>query len=156
MKFLVLFIGLLITNSTVSDVTQVRELYRSAKDSKVNTEKFLEFVKNTDYQNDLVLSAYYGCALTLKASFSEKRGDKISFFKQGKNLIENAIEAAPDNIELRMIRLSVQSSAPRITRYYREIDEDKNYLINNIDKITSPKLKEFIKGYMSKSTIFEK
>ncbi|MFD2561932.1 hypothetical protein [Aquimarina rubra] len=156
MKFLVVFIGLLFTNANVADIAEVRELYRYAKDSKENTEKFLEITEKTNYQNDPVLSAYYGCALTLKASFSEKRGDKISFFKQGKKLIESSIETDPNNIELRMIRLSVQSNAPRIIRYYKEIDEDKNYLIKNIDKVTSLKLKEFIKGFMSTSKVFEK
>ncbi|WP_378175358.1 hypothetical protein [Aquimarina sp. SS2-1] len=156
MKFLVVFIGLFLTNTSVGDLTTVRELYRFAKDSKENTEKFLQYIEKTDYQNDLVLKAYYGCALTLKASFSEKRGDKISLFKQGKKIIETAIEADPNNIELRMIRLSVQSNAPKITRYYRNIEEDKNYLLSHIDKVNSPKLKEFIKGFMSSSEVFEK
>ncbi|WP_299219026.1 hypothetical protein [uncultured Aquimarina sp.] len=156
MKFFVLFIGLLIANATTADIMEVRNSYKYAKDSKENTEKFHELTKNIDYKGNSVLSAYYGCALTLKASFSEKRGDKISFFKQGKKLIEEAIVSDPNNIELRMIRLSVQTSAPRITRYYKDIDTDKSFLTENIDKVPSPKLKKFIKGFMLTSKAFKK
>ncbi len=155
MKFLVFFIGLFTAITNNSDIHEIRNLYRNAKDSKANTEKFFEAAKKTDHNDNPVLSAYYGCALTLKASFSEKRGDKISYFREGKKLIQAAIESNPDNIELRMIRLSVQSSAPKITRYYKNIDEDKSFLKENIDKVSSPKLKEFIKGFMSTSRLFK-
>ncbi|WP_299439103.1 hypothetical protein [uncultured Aquimarina sp.] len=156
MKFFALFIGLIFMNINPVDISEVRNSYKYAKDSKENTDKFYELIQKTNHQNDLVLSAYYGCALTLKASYAEKRGDKISFFKKGKKLIEAAIASDPSNIELRMIRLSVQSSAPRITRYYKHIDADKSFLVENIEKVSSPKLKEFIKGFMSSSNAFKK
>ncbi|AXT53887.1 hypothetical protein D1818_24850 [Aquimarina sp. BL5] len=156
MKFFLLFIGLLFGNVATVDITEIRNSCKHAKDSKENVEKFYELTRSANYKGNSVLSAYYGCALTLKASFSEKRGDKISFFKQGKKLIEEAIASDPSNIELRMIRLSVQTSAPRITRYYREIDADKSFLIENIDKVPSLKLKKFIKGFMSTSAAFKK
>lgn len=156
MKFLVLFIGVFCFSSSIdTDITELRNLYRYAKDSKENTEQFYKATLNSNHQKDPVLSAYYGCALTLKASYADSRGDKISFFKKGKKMIEKAIESDPNNIELRMIRLSVQSNAPRITRYYKNMDEDKSFLINNIEKVSSPKLKEFIKGFMSTSKAFK-
>ncbi|MDH7446732.1 hypothetical protein [Aquimarina sp. 2201CG14-23] len=154
MKVFVFFIGFLFLGSSIIDLTEVRNSYRYAKESKENTEKFYELTQKTDHQNNQLLSAYYGCALTLKASFSERRGEKISFFKQGRKRIENAIASDPNNIELRMIRLSVQTSAPRITRYYKNIDGDKKFIIENIDKVSSSNLKEFIKGFMSKSSAF--
>lgn len=156
MKFFVLFVGLLFANINGTDISEVRNLYRYAKDSKQNTEKFYEVVQKMNYEEDSILSAYYGCALTLRASYAERRGDKLSFFKKGKKLIEAAIASDPNNIELRMIRLSVQSSAPRITRYYKNIDTDKIFLVENINKVSSPKLKEFIKGFMSRSKAFKK
>ncbi|GAA0723375.1 hypothetical protein GCM10009430_26750 [Aquimarina litoralis] len=156
MKFLTLFIGLLFTSfTTTTDIVEVRNLYRYAKDTKENTEKFYKATQNTDYQGNPVLSAYHGCALTLKASYADRTGEKISFFRKGKKLIEAAIEVEPDNIELRMIRLSVQTSAPRITRYNKNKDEDKSFLTNNIEKVSSPKLKKFIKGFMSTSEAFK-
>ncbi|MBW1297177.1 hypothetical protein [Aquimarina litoralis] len=156
MKFLALFITLFFVNiSSTSDITEVRSLYRYAKDTKENTEKFYKVTQNTDYQGNPVLSAYYGCALTLKAAYADRTGQKISFFRKGKKLIEAAIEAEPDNIELRMIRLSVQTSAPRITRYYKNKDEDKSFLTDNIEKVSSAKLKKFIKGFMSTSEAFK-
>ncbi|MBQ4821349.1 hypothetical protein [Aquimarina sp. MMG016] len=154
MKLFALLISLLIFSPNLMDITEVRNSYRYAKKSAENTEKFYQIIQKTNYKTDNVLSAYYGCALTLKASFADKRGDKISFFKQGKKIIEAAITSEPDNIELRMIRLSVQTSAPRITRYYKNIESDKKFLQDNVNKVPSPKLKEFIKGFMSTSEAF--
>jgi len=70
-------------------------------------------------------------------------------------MIEDAIASAPDNIELRMIRLSVQINSPIITRYRRNIEEDKKFLQENIGKVTVPKLKKFIQGFMSTSKAFK-
>ncbi|WP_027392739.1 hypothetical protein [Aquimarina latercula] len=156
MKFLVLFMSLFFVNTSTVDITEVRNLYRHAKDTKENTDKFFETTQKINFENKPVLSAYHGCALTLKASYADRKLDKISFFRKGKKLIETAIEAEPNNIELRMIRLSVQTSAPKITRYYKDIDEDKDFLTNNVEKISSPKLKKFIKGFMSTSKAFNK
>lgn len=156
MKFVMLFIGLLFTMTTISDISEVRNLYRYAKNSKENTDKFYELTQKGNHSEDPVIAAYYGCALTLKASFSEKTGDRISYFRKGRRMIEDAIESAPSNIELRMIRLSVQINAPRITRYRKNIDEDRKFLQENIDKVTVPKLKKFIQGFMTSSKAFEK
>jgi len=148
MKLFALFIGLLFTNTSISDISEVRDLYRY-------TEKFYELTQKGNHAEDVVIAGYFGCALTLKASFSESTGDKISYFRKGRRMIEDAIESAPNNIELRMIRLSVQISAPRITRYRRNIEEDKKFLQENIGKVTVPKLKKFIQGFMSTSKAFK-
>lgn len=154
MKFFALLIGFLFINTIVVDINEVRNSYRYAKESKDNTEKFFELTQKTDYEKDPVLTAYYGCSLALKAAYSDKTVNKISFFKRGKKMIEAAVASDPDNIEIRMIRLSVQSNAPKITRYYKNIDDDKDFIINNVDAISSPKLKELIKGFMSNSDLF--
>lgn len=155
MKFLIIFIGLLVAVPSVTNLNQVRDSYRYASESKEKTEAFYELTKNSDYTSNLTLSGYYGCALTLKAAFAEKRGDKISFFKEGRKLIEDAIISEPDNIELRMIRLSVQYNAPRIVRYKGAIDIDKNFILENLDTVSSPKIKEFIKGFIAASAVFK-
>ncbi len=154
MKILGFFIALLALVDGSIDINEVRNSYKYAKKSKENTEKFYQLTKKTNHDNDHVMAAYYGCALTLKASFSEKIGDRISFFREGKKMIETAIKSDPDNIELRMIRLSVQTNAPRITRYRKNIEEDKQYLLQYIDNVSSSTLKKFIKGFMTTSEAF--
>ncbi len=156
MRFFLLLIGLFSFTTYATDIKEVRNQYRYAKESEGNAEKFYQLVLKMDHENNNILSAYYGCALTLKASFAKKRGDKISFFKQGKKLIDMAIAKDMNNIELRMIRLSVQVNAPKITRYFKNIDEDKAYITKNIDEIPSSHLREFIKGFVSQSKAFKK
>ncbi|KAA1244650.1 hypothetical protein [Aquimarina sp. RZ0] len=154
MNFLIVVFGLFFTIIHGIDVDEVRDAYRYANSSKEKTEQFYQLTQKTNHTKDNVMAAYYGCALTLKASISSKMGDKISYFKKGKKIIETAVQADPDNIEIRMIRLSVQMNAPRITGYRDDIEEDKNFMLKNINEVSSSKLKEFIKGFMSHSKIF--
>jgi len=154
---MLLFFSVLISVglSNMVDISEIRESYRYAKKSAENTEKFYQLTSKSDYSKNHIIAAYHGCALTLKAAFSSSIGNKISFFKQGKKLIEASIEKDPDNIELRMVRLSVQTSAPGITGYKKNIEEDKTFIINHIESISSISLKKFVKGFIRTSEAFE-
>lgn len=106
-------------------MSEVRELYTDAAKSEKNAEAFAAKLSGvTDGDANKTLVAYKGCALTLKSKFSGVLGDKISFMKEGAKLIDAAALAEPNNIEIRMIRLSVQESVPRIVNYRSNKKED--------------------------------
>ncbi len=155
MKLITVLLGLLIVVGNVTDIDKIRELYREASISKENTEQFYQLTKKSVVNKNPVYSAYYGAALTLKASFEKKRKNKIDLFKKGKTLIEAAIESNPNNLELRMIRLSIQSNAPKITAYNKNIKSDKEFITANVDTISSIKLKKYLKGFMSQSKVLK-
>lgn len=136
-----------------ADLAEVRKLYTDAAKSEANAKAFLDKVADVpDGDANKVLVAYKGCALTLKSKFSGVLGDKISFMKEGAKLIDAAAAAEPGNIEIRMIRLSVQESVPRIVNYRANKKDDKAVILKNYKD--AGELKEYIRKFIVQSKSF--
>lgn len=68
-------------------------------------------------------------------------------------MVEFAVASEPNNIEIRMIRLSIQEKAPKIVNYNKNKKEDKDFLVNHY-KEQSGNLKTYIKNFMLQSKSF--
>ncbi len=141
------------TGDAVS-LNSIRDAYKVCNQSKENAEKFYEMTKKAAENGEAIYEGYHGAALALQASFGWNPFSKMSYFNRGKKLIDKAIQKEPDNIELRMIRLSIQSNTPKILGYNKNIEEDRDFISANVDKITGKDLKEYIEGYISHSEVF--
>jgi hypothetical protein len=51
--------------------------------------------------------------------------------------------------------MSVQENSPRFLGYYKNIEEDKQFILKNYASISSTELKRFIKEFVLKSENFE-
>ena len=135
------------------EISEVRKLYTDAAKSESNAEAFIaKLASVSDTDSNKVLVAYKGCGLTLKSKFSGKLGEKISFMKEGARLIDAAAAAEPNNIEIRMIRLSVQESVPKIVNYRANKKEDKAAILRLYKD--SGELKDYIKNFVNQSKSF--
>ncbi len=143
--FLLTFIG--------SDIAEVRKLYPAASANEKNAHEFHEIVNRVG-SDDAVIQAYRGAAETLLSKFSGKVGEKISHMKAGADLIDGAVSKDPDNIEIRMVRLSVQENVPRIVNYRKNKDEDKAAILAGYEK--SGPIKEYIRQFILRSDSFSK
>jgi hypothetical protein len=151
MKMFISLLFLLFLRSP--DIAEVRKLYTDAAKSEANANAFSEKLADVpDNHDNKVLVAYKGCALTLQSKFSGVLADKISFMKQGAKLIDAAAAAEPNNIEIRMIRLSVQESVPRIVNYRANKKEDKAVILKNYKE--AGELKEYIRKFINQSKSF--
>src|SRR5690606_4169 len=101
------------------------------------------------------LVAYKGAALTLKAKFAKAIPDKIGFVKEGAKLVESAVAAEPNNVEIRVVRLSVQENVPAIVGYKKNIGEDKNYILSHLKDVDGD-LREYIRNFILQSKSFSK
>ncbi len=138
-----------------ADISEIRKQYPEAANSKTSAKAFhklLSDVVATDKDKSLV--AYKGCSETLLSKFANNLPGKIKHMKAGAKLIDAAVAADPDNVEIRMIRLSVQENVPAIVGYKDKIDEDKAFLTANWEK--SGTLKDYIKNFMLRSKSFTK
>lgn len=79
---------------------------------------------------------------------------KIGQFKKGKNLLESLIKQNPNNVELRFIRWSVQIHAPSILNYSGDINEDKKYIVANLNTLQPHDAKEIIYKYIKGANCF--
>jgi len=156
MKILAILLVFVTMNVNTIHVKEIRESYKTCNQSKEHAEAFYELTKQSLGNKGAIYRGYHGAALALKAAYGWNPITKLSFFNKGKKMIDQAILSEPDNIELRMIRLSIQSNAPKMIGYYENIEEDKKFILDNISKVSANDLKEYVKGYISNAPVFEK
>ncbi|NUY82186.1 hypothetical protein HUK80_14875 [Flavobacterium sp. MAH-1] len=153
MKYIFWFLSVGVLMS-VLDLAQVRQAYIASPKSESDANKFAELVK--DVQKDdanKTLVAYKGCALTLKSKHSNYLPDKISFMKEGAGFIDAAALADPQNIEIRMIRMSVQENVPFIVNYRDNLKDDKTVIETGYAK--APKdIKLLVRNFIKQSESF--
>lgn len=131
------------------ETQQLREAYETASTSEKEASVFIALTEHID--SSATHQAYLGAAFALKAKFF---GDKIPNIKKAKSLLEKAISRAPKNIEIRMIRLSIQESLPKIVGYNDAISSDKEFIIANLENVEKTRLKEYLERFIAKSKAF--
>ncbi len=155
MKATILFLSTFFV-FTFADLTQIRQAYVASPKSEDAAMKFANLVKDVAKDDaNKVLVAYKGCSLALKSKHSNFLPDKISFMKEGAAFMDAAALASPKDIEIRMIRMSVQENVPFIVDYRDKIQEDKGVILANFAK--APKdVKAFVLKYAQMSEAFSK
>jgi len=81
------------------------------------------------------------------ADFNDKKA-----FKSGRIKLETALLDNNDNGEYRFLRLTIQEHAPRIVKYYKEQDKDREY-IKQVFKNLSPVVQKAILDYSKTSKL---
>lgn len=134
------------------ELPNVRQSYVDASKSQKNSEEFYNLMDNYNKDNKVLL-AYKGASIALKAKYAKQIKQKKSLFIEGAKMLETALKNDPNNLEIRLIRLSIQENSPKILNYKSNIDEDKKLLLSNFDK-QNQSLKEYIKNYIVQSNGF--
>lgn len=124
------------------DLETVRMNYGKAASDKKLCRAMIEAL-HTETE-DAVHLAYLGAFQTIWAKHSSNPISKLQTFKRGKRNIEDAVMSKPDNVEIRLLRLSVQSNCPSFLGYKKNIEEDKKFIMSNTKNITSVFLKEWM------------
>jgi len=154
MTKLTFYILLLLAIAFNPSISEIRTLYTKASNSEEDAKELylkLENIKKTD---DATFVGYKAASLTVKAKHENKIKDKKAYFKEGALLLEYIIEKNPNNIELRLIRLSIQENSPKLLKYKMNINEDKTFIYSQLPHVKNKSLKNHIKGYVSKSEAF--
>jgi hypothetical protein len=132
-----LFMG---TNTPAPDIEFVRSNYARAVKDKQLCRSLINQLTN-DGQNSVHL-AYLGAFQTIWANHTINPITKLSSFNKGKNNIEKAVKSNPADVEIRILRLSVQKNCPGFLGYDDNINEDTAILVEKINSISSPALRE--------------
>lgn len=135
------------------DLAAIRKMYSDVTKSEANAKEFTEKLAGINNNDDKILVAYKAASILLDSKFEKKLGEKINRFKEGAKLLESTIKSEPDNIEIRMIRLSIQEDVPGITGYKKNIKEDKKFITAHYAE-QSAALKEYLKAFVLQSKSF--
>jgi hypothetical protein len=127
-------------------------MYVVCSDSNTNTNKFYDFM-NKYSKNDETLLAYKGASIALKSKFTSGVKQKKEGFIKGVTILEAVIKANPNNLEARLVRLSIQENTPKLLKYKGNIEADKKQILLLFPK-QSLDLKEYIKKYATQSLVF--
>jgi hypothetical protein len=101
---------------------------------------------------DPLLTGYKAAGYMVMANHLFNPVTKLSFFKKGRLLLENAVAADTSDIELRFIRYSIQTHCPSFLGYKRSILEDRRMLLQYIKTTPNNSLRVMIVHYMQPAT----
>lgn len=135
------------------DLPEIRKIYPTAIKSEGNAKELVLKTAQITLESEKTLVAYKGAAITLTAKFTKNLGKKMRTFKEGAKMIEFAVTKDPNNIEIHLVRLSVQENVPGITGYTKNIKEDAAFLTAHY-KEQSGALKEYVKDFILQSKSF--
>lgn len=144
---------LFVLSFSVGNLTEVRNLYSNVTDSKAKQQDFIEYMEKSDTKKP-VFQAYKGASLILQSKNTTDKKDKKQFFVQGAEFIESAVQKDPQNIEIRLVRLSVQENIPKALKYSSNIQEDVTFIQKNIDFTKDAELKLYVQQYIKQSKSF--
>lgn len=140
--------------TSLSGLDSIREAYFSGPKTEESAIEFNKMMSEANLSTP-THEAYYGAALALKANYGQNVREKKEFFVEAVENIEAAVNAEPNNVEIRLIRLSVQENSPRIVRYKTNMDEDKALILEGFDKLSAI-VKRCVQDYVSNSEFFTK
>jgi|SRR5690606_20641075 len=124
------------------DLEYLRLNYEKAVSDKQLCSMMIEELEGK--MDSSVFIAYLGGLQTIWANHTLNPISKFQTFKTGKGNLERAVEMAPNNIETRFIRLSVQKNAPRFLGYHQQIEADEEFINRNKHSVTSASLLQMI------------
>lgn len=146
-------IFLFLSFSNTLDLTEIRKMYSSVISSESNAKEFAAKLDAITNEDNKTLFAYKGASIVIMAKFKKEISEKSKIFKEGAKMIEFAVATEPNNIEIRLIRLSIQEKSPKILKYNGNKEDDKNFLIEHY-KESSGTLKPYIKNFILQSKSF--
>jgi hypothetical protein len=151
MKIVLILIAFVFA-STSSELSELRKLYPKAATTKENAEIFYSKTSQISSETPLMIG-YKGVGFTLKAKYESELAKKKNNFKKGVEMLEESIQKAPENIELRTLRMSVQENSPKFLNYNKNIEEDKKLIADNLLKSNS-EVKSFVMQFIFTSKSF--
>jgi hypothetical protein len=144
--FVLLLASGLMAAQTIPVETLRKEYHYLNKDS-VACVKLYAKISTIDPQDNLTLG-YKGATTAAMANFAKGKAEKIKLFNSGKKMLEQSINADTTNPELRFLRFTVQTNAPKALGYHTQIENDKKYMIAHYNEINNPTVKGRISEYL--------
>jgi disulfide oxidoreductase YuzD len=152
MKLIVsILIGLIFFGD--AELNEIRKMYPKVAVSESSIKNFQAKLSEVTMEHNKVLVAYKGASTVMFTKYIKIVQEKKVNFKEGVKWIEFAVKSKPDNIEIRMIRMSIQENTPKVAKYNTHIQEDKKFIEQHYQEL-SGSLKEYIRNFILNSKSF--
>lgn len=135
------------------ELAAVREIYPAAHNDERAASELLRLTAGAD-TTVATQRAYRGAALMIAAQFAKGVGGKLQLFNEGKDLMAGAAEAAPESVEVRFLRMTVQENAPAFLLYKSDIQQDKDFILGHFPAVKDAGLKHMIQAHARASSLY--
>jgi hypothetical protein len=132
-------------------LNDVRLLFQKAATDKAACKKLIADLNQYNETDSTTFAAYKACATMMMANHCFNPFSKLSYFNDGRFLLEKCITHQSENIEVRYLRFTIQSSSPDFLGYNKSIHMDKNFLLNHYSTIKDQQLKNMIGSFLLSS-----
>jgi len=133
------------------EIKMVRLGFYQATQNSKNAKPLAVIIKNFKSKSPIV-KAYEGANMAILAKTKWNPFSAIRLLKKGGKLLNMAVQQSPKNLEIRFIRFAVQKNIPSFLNLNKNIEEDKKFIIRNInsfDGAVLPKnMRDYIKIFM--------
>jgi hypothetical protein len=147
--FLLLFCSSLVY-AKVPAIKDVRIMLHNATSNEEACNKLISLLLPFNETNNPLLLGYKGGATMLMAKHVFNPFSKLSYFKKGKVMLESAIKADRNNVELRFLRYTIQTNVPGFLNYNSDKNLDRNFITQSLPKIKDQELQKIISAYLLK------
>lgn len=134
------------------NMVTIRNLYYQAAASKADSDKFKAALNAIPNPNTSI-KGYIAVSHMIEAKHLFNPSSKLSAFNNGKTQLENMIKSDPENLELRFLRIGVQTNTPSFLGYSSQIQTDKKIILSKYATHTDADLKRRIREFMLTSGI---
>lgn len=107
-----------------------------------------EAFENTDISKNNLLLGYKGAVELGMARHDPNVFKKMGYFNDGKKNMEKSIENDPENIELRFLRLTIQTYLPAFLGYDGSKEGDKAFVLRNLDAVPNDGFKTKVRNFI--------
>jgi hypothetical protein len=118
--------------SGYTEINTVRTTYKLAVDQSAKADELVKMTGN--HGNNGVLMAYYGTGKALQAKHGWNPASRFALAKEAAVMLNKAVAASPQNLEVRFLRFSFESRAPAILGITSHTREDKAWIMSHLDK----------------------
>jgi hypothetical protein len=112
-------------------IDSLRYLYFDEWVDECGAEKLVEYTEGLPSDAKPVFQAYRGAGLATTANCTSWPLAKMSRFRDGKALLEDAVEEVPQNLEVRFIRYTIQKNIPGFLNY-DNLEEDRKFILDGL------------------------
>ncbi len=145
--FFMVFFGI---NSSANDpsASSVRLKFHNSTSSEKACKDLIKQLEPYNEKNNPLLLGYRGGATMLMAKHVINPFSKLSYFKKGKGMLEQAIQADNKNVELRFLRYTIQTNVPSFLGYNGQLAKDKQFLNQSVAGVKDNELKKIIISFL--------
>lgn len=138
----------------VRTLDNIRESYVAGVENETKLESLHEYLDRLKKKAP-IHTAYLGACEGLLAKHHWNPYKKVAFLKQAGKTLQSAVEEAPQNIEIRFLRFSMQHYIPEFLGQSKELEKDRSAIVKYFNtpenKTLGEKTRQTIARFMIES-----